>query len=240
MLMALRPSWTWASIHSRCSAQADACRALAASPVGATLVPQPVPVHGGAPQVPVARVGEFDPPAPPSRWPGWGIFRPARSGGWSCGPRPCGARSRAGSPPPPAASRRSYVDAASRRSTPSSPSLRVGKGSSVRPAARRLRYGALAPSGGGFWGGHRWGTLGGRRGEGAAQEDGFLRVHHTSFSYTDSRGGDTLVGVPSREDTNLIADPLGTGHASAGLVSGDGTVGLYPLEVPACRPEQAS
>ena len=79
-------------------------------------------------QFPVAGVGEFDLPGPPSRWPPRGNLNPAHacSGGSSCDPRPCVARSRADSCRSRAAFRLSCVNAASRRSLLPRPSVSRG------------------------------------------------------------------------------------------------------------------
>src|SRR5262249_28267110 len=55
----------------------------------------------------------------------------------------------------------------------------------------------------------------------------------TSFSYQDKETGEEhFVGVPEQGGRNLISsDPLAPGSVYAAAVSGDGTVGLYRVEV---------
>jgi ATP-dependent Lon protease len=62
---------------------------------------------------------------------------------------------------------------------------------------------------------------------------GSFEYHHTSFSYLiEESGEERFVGVPEQGGRDLIsADPLAPGSVYAGSVSGDGTVGLYRLEV---------
>ena len=62
---------------------------------------------------------------------------------------------------------------------------------------------------------------------------GSFEYYHTSFSYTDTETGEErFVGVPEQGGRDLIsADPLPPGTIYAAAVSGDGTVGLYRLEV---------
>jgi ATP-dependent Lon protease len=62
---------------------------------------------------------------------------------------------------------------------------------------------------------------------------GSFEYHHTSFSYLiEETGEERFVGVPEQGGRDLIStDPLAPGSAYAASVSGDGTVGLYRLEV---------
>jgi len=62
---------------------------------------------------------------------------------------------------------------------------------------------------------------------------GSFEYYHTSFSYVDSETGEErFVGVPEQGGRDLIsADPLAPGTVYAASVSGDGTVGLYRIEV---------
>jgi ATP-dependent Lon protease len=62
---------------------------------------------------------------------------------------------------------------------------------------------------------------------------GSFEYHHTSFSYlVEETGEERFVGVPEQGGRDLIsADPLAPGSVYAASVSGDGTVGLYRLEV---------
>jgi ATP-dependent Lon protease len=62
---------------------------------------------------------------------------------------------------------------------------------------------------------------------------GSFEYHHTSFSYlVEETGEERFIGVPEQGGRDLIsADPLAPGSVYAGSVSGDGTVGLYRLEV---------
>jgi ATP-dependent Lon protease len=62
---------------------------------------------------------------------------------------------------------------------------------------------------------------------------GSFEYHHTSFSYlVNDTGEERFVGVPEQGGRDLIsADPPAPGTVYAASVSGDGTVGLYRLEV---------
>jgi ATP-dependent Lon protease len=62
---------------------------------------------------------------------------------------------------------------------------------------------------------------------------GSFEYYHTSFSYQDKETGEEhFVGVPEQGGRNLISsDPLAPGSVYAGAVNGDGTVGLYRVEV---------
>jgi ATP-dependent Lon protease len=62
---------------------------------------------------------------------------------------------------------------------------------------------------------------------------GSFEYYHTSFSYQDTESGEeNFVGVPEQGGRDLIAaDPLPPGTVYSASVSGDGTVGLYRLEV---------
>jgi ATP-dependent Lon protease len=62
---------------------------------------------------------------------------------------------------------------------------------------------------------------------------GSFEYYQTSFSYLDNDTGEELyVGVPEQGGQNLLsAEPLAPGSLYTGSVSGDGTVGLYRLEV---------
>lgn len=62
---------------------------------------------------------------------------------------------------------------------------------------------------------------------------GSFEYYQTSFSYQDNETGEELfVGVPEQGGQDLIsADPLAPGTIYSASVSGDGTVGLYRLEV---------
>ncbi len=62
---------------------------------------------------------------------------------------------------------------------------------------------------------------------------GSFEYHHTSFSYSvNETGEERFVGVPEQGGRDLISpDPLAPGSVYAASVSGDGTVGLYRLEV---------
>lgn len=62
---------------------------------------------------------------------------------------------------------------------------------------------------------------------------GAFEYHHTSFSYLLSETGEErFVGVPEQGGRDLInPDPLPPGTVYAAAVGGDGTVGLYRLEV---------
>ncbi len=60
-----------------------------------------------------------------------------------------------------------------------------------------------------------------------------FEYHHTSFSYlVNETGEERFVGVPEQGGRDLISsDPLPPGTVYAASVSGEGTVGLYRLEV---------
>jgi ATP-dependent Lon protease len=62
---------------------------------------------------------------------------------------------------------------------------------------------------------------------------GSFEYYHTSFSYADTESGEErFVGVPEQGGQDLIsADPLPPGTIYTASVSGDGTVGLYRLEI---------
>jgi len=62
---------------------------------------------------------------------------------------------------------------------------------------------------------------------------GSFEYYQTSFSYlVNDSGEETFVGVPEQGGRGLIcADPLPPGTVYAASVSGDGTVGLYRVEV---------
>ena len=62
---------------------------------------------------------------------------------------------------------------------------------------------------------------------------GAFEYYHTSFSYTVSETGEErFVGVPEQGGRDLISpDPLAPGTIYAASVSGEGSVGLYRLEV---------
>jgi len=62
---------------------------------------------------------------------------------------------------------------------------------------------------------------------------GSFEYYHTSFSYQDNETGEErFVGVPEQGGRDLIsADPLPPGTIYAASVSGDGTVGLYRIEL---------
>src|SRR5215475_11921485 len=62
---------------------------------------------------------------------------------------------------------------------------------------------------------------------------GSFEYHQTSFSYLDNETRDErFVGVPEQGGRDLIStDPLAPGSVYAASVTGDGTVGLYRLEV---------
>lgn len=62
---------------------------------------------------------------------------------------------------------------------------------------------------------------------------GSFEYYHTSFSYSDNESGEEhFVGVPEQGGRDLIsADPLPPGTVYTAAVSGDGTVGLYRIEV---------
>ena len=62
---------------------------------------------------------------------------------------------------------------------------------------------------------------------------GSFEYYQTSFSYTDKETGEErFVGVPEQGGRDLIsADPLAPGTVYTAAVTGDGTVGLYRVEV---------
>ena len=62
---------------------------------------------------------------------------------------------------------------------------------------------------------------------------GSFEYYHTSFSYIESETGEErFVGVPEQGGRDLISpDPLPPGTVYSASVSGDGTVGLYRIEV---------
>ena len=62
---------------------------------------------------------------------------------------------------------------------------------------------------------------------------GSFEYYQTSFSYSDNETGEErFVGVPEQGGRDLIsADPLPPGTVYTASVSGDGTVGLYRIEV---------
>jgi len=62
---------------------------------------------------------------------------------------------------------------------------------------------------------------------------GAFEYYHTSFSYTlQETGEERFVGVPEQGGRNLIStDPLAPGTLYTAGVTGDGTVGLYRVEV---------
>lgn len=62
---------------------------------------------------------------------------------------------------------------------------------------------------------------------------GSFEYYHTSFSYLDNETGEEIfVGVPEQGGRDLISsDPLPPGTVYTAAVSGDGTVGLYRVEV---------
>jgi ATP-dependent Lon protease len=62
---------------------------------------------------------------------------------------------------------------------------------------------------------------------------GAFEYYHTSFSYLDNETGEErFVGVPEQGGRDLIsAEPLPPGTIYTASVSGDGTVGLYRVEV---------
>jgi ATP-dependent Lon protease len=62
---------------------------------------------------------------------------------------------------------------------------------------------------------------------------GSFEYYHTSFSFLDNDSGEErFVGVPEQGGRDLIAaDPLPPGTVYTASVSGDGTVGLYRIEV---------
>lgn len=62
---------------------------------------------------------------------------------------------------------------------------------------------------------------------------GSFEYYHTSFSYINTESGEErFVGVPEQGGRNLIApDPLAPGSVYTASVGGDGTVGLFRIEV---------
>ncbi|GAH57419.1 unnamed protein product, partial [marine sediment metagenome] len=62
---------------------------------------------------------------------------------------------------------------------------------------------------------------------------GSFEYYHTSFSYQlNETGEEHFTGVPEQGGRDLISvDPLAPGSVYSAVVSGDGTVGLYRLEV---------
>ena len=62
---------------------------------------------------------------------------------------------------------------------------------------------------------------------------GSFEYYHTSFSYQENESGEErFVGVPEQGGRDLIsAEPLPPGTIYAASVSGDGTVGLYRIEL---------
>jgi ATP-dependent Lon protease len=62
---------------------------------------------------------------------------------------------------------------------------------------------------------------------------GSFEYYHTSFSYLDTvTGEEYFVGVPEQGGRDLVApDPLAPGSIYTASVSGDGTVGLFRIEV---------
>ncbi|MFH0979911.1 MAG: protease Lon-related BREX system protein BrxL [Planctomycetota bacterium] len=62
---------------------------------------------------------------------------------------------------------------------------------------------------------------------------GSFEYYHTSFSYQRADSGEEVfVGVPEQGGRDMIStDPLAPGSVYSAAVSGDGTVGLYRLEV---------
>ena len=62
---------------------------------------------------------------------------------------------------------------------------------------------------------------------------GSFEYYHTSFSYhVGETGEECFVGVPEQGGRDLIAaDPLAPGSVYSAAVSGDGTVGLYRIEI---------
>jgi len=62
---------------------------------------------------------------------------------------------------------------------------------------------------------------------------GSFEYHHTSFSYQDNDTGEEhFVGVPEQGGQDLIStDPLPPGTCYAASVTGEGTVGMYRIEV---------
>ena len=62
---------------------------------------------------------------------------------------------------------------------------------------------------------------------------GAFEYYHTSFSFLDNETGEErFVGVPEQGGRDLIStDPLPPGTVYSAAVSGDGTVGMYRIEV---------
>ena len=62
---------------------------------------------------------------------------------------------------------------------------------------------------------------------------GSFEYHQTSFSYAyDATGEERFVGVPEQGGRHLVSsDPLAPGSTYAGGVTGDGTVGMFRIEV---------
>jgi ATP-dependent Lon protease len=62
---------------------------------------------------------------------------------------------------------------------------------------------------------------------------GSFEYYHTSFSYLDTdTGEERFVGVPEQGGRDLIApDPLAPGSVYTASIAGDGTVGLFRIEV---------
>ena len=78
-----------------------------------------------------------------------------------------------------------------------------------------------------------FGIEGRRRVKEQLKKMGSFEYYHTSFSYLDNESGEELfVGVPEQGGRDLISsDPLPPGTIYTASVSGDGTVGLYRIEV---------
>ncbi|MEY3211349.1 MAG: hypothetical protein RIT28_1830 [Pseudomonadota bacterium] len=78
-----------------------------------------------------------------------------------------------------------------------------------------------------------FGIEGRRRVKEQLKKMGSFEYYHTSFSYVDNESGEELfVGVPEQGGRDLISsDPLPPGTIYTASVSGDGTVGLYRIEV---------
>jgi ATP-dependent Lon protease len=76
-------------------------------------------------------------------------------------------------------------------------------------------------------------TEGRRRVKEQLKKMGSFEYYQTSFSYTvNDTGEERFVGVPEQGGRDLIsADPLAPGTVYTASVSGDGTVGLYRLEI---------
>lgn len=79
----------------------------------------------------------------------------------------------------------------------------------------------------------RFAMEGRRRVKEQLKKMGSFEYYQTSFSYlTNETGEEQFVGVPEQGGRDLIsADPLPPGTVYAASVSGDGTVGLYRVEV---------